>query len=116
VTANGDAPRPISDVLLAGIGLASLGVEAVDDLADELARRVGVEREELRSALGETLSAWRRDAARVGARGDEAVESALAKVGLARREELEELALRVAQLEHRLRLLERDSDAVSASG
>ena len=30
------------------------------------------------------------------------------RAGLARREEVEDLALRVAQLEHRLRLLERD--------
>jgi polyhydroxyalkanoate synthesis regulator phasin len=36
------------------------------------------------------------------------MERALAKAGLARREEVEDLALRVAQLEHRLRLLERD--------
>jgi len=50
----------------------------------------------------------RHDDAAVGARRDEAMERALAKAGLARREEVEDLALRVAQLEHRLRLLERD--------
>jgi hypothetical protein len=36
------------------------------------------------------------------------MERALGRAGLARREEVEDLALRVAQLEHRLRLLERD--------
>jgi polyhydroxyalkanoate synthesis regulator phasin len=34
------------------------------------------------------------------------VDRSLEKAGLARREELEDLELRVAQLEHRLRLLE----------
>ena len=72
----------MSEILLAGIGLATTSVETMEELADDLARRVGVERD--------------------------AMERALARAGLARREEVEDLALRVAQLEHRLRLLERD--------
>jgi polyhydroxyalkanoate synthesis regulator phasin len=35
------------------------------------------------------------------------------ELGLVTRDEVDELELRVAQLEHRLRLLERDSDATS---
>lgn len=111
---NGTDPRPLSELLLAGIGWATLGVEAVDELADDLARRVGIERSEMRSALKDTVGAWRRDAERLGSRGDEAVDRALAKAGLARREEVEDLSLRVAQLEHRLRLLERVADASSS--
>jgi polyhydroxyalkanoate synthesis regulator phasin len=113
---NGHEPaRGLSELLLAGIGWASLGVEAVDQLADDVARRVGVERDEMRSALRETVGAWKRDAQNLGAKGDETVDRALAKVGLARREELEDLTLRIAQLEHRLRLLERDADSATAS-
>lgn len=111
--ATSDDVRPLSELLLAGVGWATLGVEAADELADDLARRVGVDREEMRSALKDTVRAWRADAERVGTRRDEAVERVLQRSGLARREELDDLALRVAQIEHRLRLLERESDEAS---
>lgn len=110
-----DDVRPLSELLLAGVGWATLGVEAADELADDLARRVGVDRDEMRSALKDTVRAWRADAERVGTRRDEALDRVLQKSGLARREELDDLALRIAQVEHRLRLLERASDESSPS-
>ena len=45
---------------------------------------------------------------------DEVSERALARLGLARREALDDLELRVAQLEHRLGLLEREADTLDA--
>jgi len=86
-----------------------MGAEAADELADDLARRLGVDASEMRDAVRDTLASWRREAERIGGRREEAVERALAKTGIARREEVEDLALRVAQLEHRVRLVERDS-------
>ena len=111
MSAKADEPRTVSDLLLAGVGWASLGVEAAEELADDLARRVGVDRDSMRQAVEDTVASWRSELDRLGARRDDAVERALAKAGLARREEVEDLALRVAQLEHRLRLLERDGIA-----
>jgi polyhydroxyalkanoate synthesis regulator phasin len=105
---SGKDQRPVSELLLAGIGWASLGLEAADEMADDLARRVGVERDAMRSTVRDTVASWRAEFERLGVRRDEAIERALAKAGLARREELDDLALRVAQLEHRVRLLERD--------
>jgi polyhydroxyalkanoate synthesis regulator phasin len=102
------APRPVSELLLAGIGWATMNVEAMEEIADDLARRVGADRDAMRDAVRDTVASWRAELERVGARRDEAMERALAKAGLARREEVEDLALRVAQVEHRLRLLERD--------
>ena len=64
----------------------------------------------MRTAVRDTIASWRREAERLGVRGDEVTERALARLGLARREALDDLGLRVAQLEHRLRLLERDTD------
>ena len=65
-------------------------------------------RDEARAAVddcGHAL-ARRRDAVqRAGGRGPRT--ASLRELGLVTREELEELELRVAQLEHRLRLLER---------
>ena len=108
-----DGPRPVSEFLLAGIGFATLGFEAADDLADDLSRRLGVDRGAMRGAVRDTLQAWRNEAERLGVRRDEAFERALAKAGLVRREEMEDLALRVAQLEHRIRLLEHDPAKVA---
>jgi polyhydroxyalkanoate synthesis regulator phasin len=111
-TGNGDRPAPtLQQLLLAGIGWASEGIEAADAVADDLARRVGVDRDQMRTAVRDTFAAWRREAERLGVRGDQVSERALAHLGLARREAVDELELRVAQLEHRLRLLERDRDA-----
>ena len=57
------------------------------------------------------LASWRRDAERSGLRREEALEKLVAKLGLARRVETGELELRVAQLEHRVKLLESSSGA-----
>lgn len=109
MTATGDDElRPVSELLLAGIGWATLGFEAADQLADDLARRVGADRDAMRSAVRDTVASWRAELERLGARREEALERGLARAGLTRREEFEDLALRVAQLEHRIRLLERD--------
>jgi polyhydroxyalkanoate synthesis regulator phasin len=105
---NGAGPSrgPIETALLAGLGWASLTAEAADDLADDLARRIGFDRDELRQAVQDVLAGWRRDAERAGIRREEAFERLVKKFGLARREETDDLSLRVAQLEHRIRLLE----------
>jgi polyhydroxyalkanoate synthesis regulator phasin len=102
-----DGGRPsLAQLLLAGVGWATLGLEALDELADELAGRVGADRAEMRSALRDVTASWRREADRLGVRRGEAADKALAKLGLVRREELDDLNLRLAQLEHRLRLVE----------
>jgi polyhydroxyalkanoate synthesis regulator phasin len=105
-------PEPVTaeQVLLAGIGWASLGLEAADALAEDLARRLGVDADRMRTAVRETVASWREDAERLGARGDELADRTARKLGLTRREDVDELELRVAQLEHRVRLLERSSD------
>ncbi len=59
-----------------------------------------------RDAFDEISHRWRGDAKQVTERGGATLESVLRDVGLVSRREYEELELRVAQLEHRLRLLE----------
>ncbi len=102
--------RQLHELLLAGLGWLSLGVEAADELAEELAARVGVERGEMRDAVRDTISSWRAEARRVGAHQDELTDQMLRRLGLARREEVDDLQLRMAQLEHRLRLVERPGE------
>lgn len=63
--------------------------------------------EELRDLAAEAFSRVRNEASRLGESGEATVARVARELGLATREELEELELRLAQLEHRLRLLEK---------
>ena len=103
--------RSLQELLLAGVGWASLGVEAADDLAEDLARRVGVDAADMRAAVRDTFASWRREAERLGERRGELADQALERLGVVRREEFDDVALRLAQLEHRLRLLEKHADS-----
>jgi polyhydroxyalkanoate synthesis regulator phasin len=103
----GSARGPLESLGLAGLGAIALLLERADDLADELGRRLGVERGEVRGALGDVLDSWRREAVRVGDSTGDAASRLAAELGVASRERVRELELRVAQLEHRLKLLER---------
>ena len=91
---------------LAAVGAVSLTAEKADALADELAERGGMRRDDARAFVRDLVSRWRGDAVRVGERTGAGLHGALRQLGLVVREEYEELELRVAQLEHRLRLLE----------
>jgi polyhydroxyalkanoate synthesis regulator phasin len=104
-------PRSLEQLLLAGVGWASLTAETIDELSDELARRVGVDQGRMRGAVRDTLAGWRKEL-EAGSAGRRAEVSGkvLAKLGLAGREDIDELALKVAQLDHRLRLLERGEE------
>ena len=44
----------------------SLTAEAADDIADDLARRVGIERDEMRDAVRDAVASWRAEAERLG--------------------------------------------------
>ena len=109
--ANGTAEtRSLEQLLLAGLGWASLTVEAAEDVADDLARRVGIDRDAMRDAVRDAVASWRAEAERIGELPSDASDRALRRLGLVRREEADDLALRVAQLEHRVRLLEKPSE------
>jgi polyhydroxyalkanoate synthesis regulator phasin len=102
-----DDRHPLETLTLAGLGAFALAARRGDELADELAKRVGVERDELRAALADVLASWRREAQRLGDTTGEAASRLGAELGVASRDAVEALELRVAQLEHRLKLLER---------
>jgi polyhydroxyalkanoate synthesis regulator phasin len=92
---------------LAVVGVVTLTAERVEELAGELSDRGGMRRDEARQLLEEAVTRWRGDAARFGERAGEGLASIARQLGLVTREEMDELELRVAQLEHRLRLVER---------
>jgi polyhydroxyalkanoate synthesis regulator phasin len=72
-------------------------------LAD-LVQRLG--RDEARALADELGAVWRGDST-VGDRAAARLESIFRELGLVTRSELEDAQLKIAQLEHRLRLLEK---------
>ncbi len=96
----------LEQVVLSILGAVALTGERADRLADELAELAGIRRDEARAKLDELVTRWRGDAVRLRERTGETVEKLARDLGLVSRAEYDELELRLAQLEHRLRLLE----------
>ena len=84
----------------------ALTSERADALAEEVAARSGMGRSEARALVEELAGRWRSEGVRLGERTGAGLSGLVRELGLVTRVELEELELRVAQLEHRLRLLE----------
>jgi polyhydroxyalkanoate synthesis regulator phasin len=104
----GSSDRDVVERLgLAALGLVALTAERIEELAGDLSDRGGMRRDEARQVLEDAVTRWRGDAARFGERAGEGIAGFARQLGLVTRDEMEELELRVAQLEHRLRLLER---------
>jgi polyhydroxyalkanoate synthesis regulator phasin len=98
---------------LAAVGAVALTAERIDELAGELAERGGMRRDEARQLIEDAVERWRGDAMRFATRAGQGLQGLYAQLGLAARDELEELELSLAQVEHRLRLVESASDQPS---
>jgi len=84
--------------------------EPGSDSLDRLTAAFGPRFDELRAILEELSTRWRGDALRVGEGSRRRVQELARELGLVTRDEWDELELRVAQLEHRLRLVEDERD------
>ena len=78
------------------------------DSYERLIAILGPRFEEIRSLADDVTSRWRGDAVRMGESSRRRIQDLAREFGLVTREDFDELELRVAQLEHRLRLLEND--------
>jgi polyhydroxyalkanoate synthesis regulator phasin len=76
------------------------------DPFERLVTLLGPRLDELRTLLDDLSSRWRGDAVRVGEGSRRKFQELARELGLVTRADWDELELRVAQLEHRLRLLE----------
>ncbi len=106
---SGSVRDTVEQFLLAGVGVAALTKDRVEELADDLSRRGQLTREEAKDAIDDALHRWRGDALRVTERAGSSVTTLIRELGLVTRREWEELELRLAQVEHRLRLVEGSS-------
>jgi polyhydroxyalkanoate synthesis regulator phasin len=77
---------------------------------DRMFAAIGLRVDEARSLLDEATSRWRGDALRLNEGTRHRLRDLFRELGLVTREDWDELELRVAQLEHRLRLLEENTD------
>ena len=80
------------------------------DSYERLIAILGPRLDELRSLADDLTSRWRGDALRVGESSRRRIQDLARELGLVTREDWDELELRVAQVEHRLSLLERAED------
>src|SRR5262245_3058509 len=80
------------------------------DSLERLLALVGPRVDEVRSLLGDSTSRWRGDALRVGEGTRHRLRDIFREFGLVTRDDWDELELRVAQIEHRLSLLEKRAD------
>jgi polyhydroxyalkanoate synthesis regulator phasin len=104
---DGLPPRELLERLaLAGIGAVALTADRAEELARDLAGRGDLRRDEARQAIDEAMTRWRGDATRLTERAGASLQSVFDQLGLVSREAYDELELRVAQLEHRVRLAE----------
>lgn len=97
----------VEELFFAGIGVAALTKERSEELVDELAGRGKISRDEARELVDEVAGRWRGEAMRMGERASSTLAGLFREVGLVTRRDYDELELRLAQLEHRLRLLEQ---------
>ena len=95
------------EVLLAGVGAVALTKERADELVGELSAKGKLTQDDARNLVDEVMGRWRGDALRVGERAGSTMTSFFRELGLVTRREHEELELRLAQVEHRLRLVEK---------
>jgi polyhydroxyalkanoate synthesis regulator phasin len=80
--------------------------DSSQDPLDRLVTLLGPRLDDVRSLLDDLTSRWRGDAVRVGEGSRRKFQEIARELGLVTRADWDELELRVAQLEHRLRLLE----------
>ena len=99
------------ELFFAGVGAVALTKDRADELVDELARRGRMTRAEAREAVDEVVGRWRGDAARFGERTSSGLAGVMRELGLVTRREWDDLELRLAQVEHRLRLVETEQPA-----
>jgi polyhydroxyalkanoate synthesis regulator phasin len=82
--------------------------DSSQDSFERLVTLLGPRLDELRTLLDDLSTRWRGDAVRVGEGTRRKFQELAHDLGLVTRADWDELELRVAQLEHRLRLLEEE--------
>ena len=73
--------EPVRRLALALVGAVALTAERADELADSLAQRGGMSKDDVRTWIDEATSRWRGDAVRVGERAGATLNGAFRELG-----------------------------------
>lgn len=92
--------------ILMTLGAAAITREAAESVIGELVKRGQMTSEEGRQAVNEVIDKTKGEARSLRSRFDETLQKNIQDLGLAPKQQLEDLQLKVAQLEHRISLLE----------
>ena len=93
-------------IAFSAVGAVALTAERADAIAEELSERGLARRDDARALIEDLSARWRGDATRLGERAGATLDTVFRELGLVTKDDLVELELRLAQLEHRLKLLE----------
>ena len=96
---------------LAGMGAAALTKDRIQELVEELVSKGQMNAEEGREVVERLVARSREEAKAALKKADASLHNAYRGLGLGSRQDLEDLALRIEQLERRVRLLEEQADA-----
>jgi polyhydroxyalkanoate synthesis regulator phasin len=98
------------EFLYAGLGAVALTKERVEELVEELTRQGRMSQAEARETVDDLMGRWRGEASRLGELAGSGLNSVVRELGLVTRREWDDLDLRLAQVEHRLKLLEGEPE------
>lgn len=102
--------------ILMTLGAAMLAKEMAESLAENLAQKGDQTNALGREAVDEVVGMAKEEARSLRDRFDDTLQRNFRDMGLAPSAEIEELKLKVAQLEHRISLLEAANSAAESSG
>jgi polyhydroxyalkanoate synthesis regulator phasin len=110
------AQNPLERTLLLALGAAALTRERVQEVVDEVVRRGELTRREGKELVDDLMERASDQGTGLRQRFDANLQDLFRQWGLATHGEWEELNLKVAQLEHRLSLLEGAPPAANEPG
>ena len=104
----------IERTFLAGMGAAAATKDRIEDVVQDLVTKGQMNADEGREVVDRLAARSREEARTFLSKADSSLHSAYRSLGLGSKQDLEELGLRMEQLEHRIRLLEEGLDGGKA--
>jgi polyhydroxyalkanoate synthesis regulator phasin len=106
VVMRGTVGQTLERLILLQIGAAAVTRDRVQEIVDSLVEQGRVEREEGRTVVNDMMNRARERSTGARSLVDASLQQGLRRGGLPTRENYEDLLFRIAQLEHRVKMLE----------
>jgi len=117
-TSTRDAGLALKDLIertfLAGMGAAAITKDRIQDLVQELVNKGQINADDGREVVDRLVTRSREEARAMLKKADSSLHSAYRGLGIGSKQDLEDLAMRIEQLDHRVRLLEERADGGEA--